>query len=100
MEDFGKHGGEFEKVHVIRQLQNLYWFTIEFGVCEDPTKIYGLESSVHLANQSYLRLKDRDLPFELNKVLDNSFINSEIQGHYYKVGDLESVYNISFENIA
>ena len=39
-------------------------------------------------------------PFELNKVLVNSFINSEIQGHYYKVTDLESVYSISFENIA
>ena len=102
MEDFGKHGvANLKKSHIIRQLQNLYWFTIEFGVCEDPTKIYGagIISSFGETNHIY-DSKTAIYPFELNKVLGNSFINSEIQGHYYKVGDLESIYNISFENIA
>ena len=70
-------------------------------MCEDPTKIYGagIISSFGETNHIY-DSKTAIYPFELNKVLDNNFINSEIQGHYYKVSDLESVYNISFENIA
>jgi phenylalanine-4-hydroxylase len=72
-----------------------------FGVCEYPTKIYGagIISSFGETNHIY-DSKTAIYPFELNKVLGNSFINSEIQGHYYKIGDLESVYSISFENIA
>ena len=81
--------------------KNLYWFTIEFGVCEDATKIYcaGIISSFGETNHIN-DSKTSIYPFDLDMVLGNSFINSEIQGHYYKVTDLESVYKISFENIA
>ena len=102
MEDFGKHGvANLKKSHIIRQLQNLYWFTIEFGVAQHPSKIYGagIISSFGETNHIYDE-KTSILPFELNKVLGNSFINSEIQGHYYRIDGLEAMYDIDFENIA
>jgi phenylalanine-4-hydroxylase len=101
MEDFGKHGvANLKKSHIIRQLQNLYWFTIEFGVCKDPTKIYGagIISSFGETNHIFAP-KTTIYPFDLEKVLGNSFINSEIQGHYYRIGGLEAVYEIDFKHI-
>ena len=91
MENFGKHGvANLKKSHVIRQLAELVPFTIEFGVCEDPTKIYGagIISSSYGETNHIFDAETAIYPFELEKVLGNSFINSEIQGHYYKVGDL------------
>lgn len=102
MHDFGKHGvANLKKSHIIRQLQNLYWFTIEFGVAQHPSKIYGagIISSFGETNHIYDE-STNILPFELDKVLDNSFINSEIQGHYYRIDGLEAMYNIAFEKIA
>ena len=102
MEDFGKHGvANLKKSHIIRQLQNLYWFTIEFGVCEDPTKIYGagIISSFGETNHIY-DSKTAIYPFELSKVLGNSFINSEIQGHYYRIDGLDTVYALDLKAIA
>ena len=102
MYDFGKHGvANLKKSHIIRQLQNLYWFTIEFGVAQHPSKIYGagIISSFGETNHIYDE-KTSILPFELNRVLGNSFINSEIQGHYYRIDGLEAMYDIDFENIA
>jgi len=101
MEDFGKHGvANLKKSHVIRQLQNLYWFTIEFGVCEDPTKIYGAGIISSFGETNHICDPETTIyPFELEKVLGNSFINSEIQGHYYRIGGLDAVYGIDFKHI-
>jgi phenylalanine-4-hydroxylase len=101
MEDFGKHGVlNLKKSHIIRQLQNLYWFTIEFGVCGDPTKIYGAGIISSFGETKHIFAPETTIyPFDLEKVLGNSFINSEIQGHYYRFGGLEALYGIDFKHI-
>jgi len=80
--------------------KNLYWFTIQFGVSDNPTKICGagIISSFGETNHIY-DSKTSIYPFDLDKVLGNSFINSEIQGHYYRIGGLEAVYGIDFKQI-
>lgn len=80
---------------VEKQLQRLYWFTIEFGLIKqkDETRIYGagIISSSGESNHIY----DDDIevrPYNLEQILDNDFITSEIQTRYYEIESFEQLY--------
>lgn len=94
MQEFGAYGAaNLKKAHVVRALQNLYWFTIEFGVVSEPTLVYGagIISSFGETNHIY-NPATLIHPFDDDKVAGHSFINSEIQQEYYRIRSLEDLF--------
>jgi len=80
----------------ILQLKRLYWFTIEFGLFRKAgqLQIYGagIISSFGESNHIYKNTVGID-PFEMIKVLQQEFINSEIQTQYFEVNSFEEIYS-------
>lgn len=97
MHKFGELGVQYcENKTIEVQLQRLYWFTIEFGLIrhQNASQIYGagIISSFGETNHIY---KDaiEVLPYSVEKILENDFINSEIQMRYYEIDSFEALYN-------
>jgi phenylalanine-4-hydroxylase len=86
-----KYAGDEQKIEA---LQRLYWFTIEFGLIQqNGTKIYGagILSSFGESNHIYnskITIED----FDLNAIYNRSFINSEIQQHYFELDQYQTIY--------
>jgi phenylalanine-4-hydroxylase len=80
--------------NILTQLQRLYWFTIEFGLFNQKNCIYGagiissFGESNHIFNDSI-----EVIPFDINKVLKQDFINSEIQQLYFSINSFDELYN-------
>lgn len=96
MEEFGKIGVKYLNDPVaITALQRLYWFTIEFGLIQGDGKphIYGagILSSYSEVNHVY-ESEIEILDFDLDKIIHNHFINSEIQMRYYLLKDLDELF--------
>lgn len=94
MHEFGSFGAKnLKKAHVVRALQNLYWFTIEFGVVSSPTQVYGagIISSFGETNHIYHPTTTVN-PFVYKQVAEHSFINSEIQQEYYRIEALDELF--------
>lgn len=81
---------------VKKQLQRLYWFTIEFGLMKqkDKTGIYGagIISSSGETNQIFEDAIEV-VNYDVEKILNNDFITSEIQTRYYLIDSFEQLYN-------
>lgn len=79
---------------ILTQLQRLYWFTIEFGLFNQKNCIYGagiissFGESNHIFND-----KIEVFPFNIKKVLNQNFINSEIQQLYFSIESFDELYN-------
>ncbi|MBT8326602.1 MAG: phenylalanine-4-hydroxylase [Bacteroidia bacterium] len=86
---------------IITKLKSYYWFTIEFGLVKmnEKTGIYGagLISSYGETNQIYT---DKVIvkPFDIEEIINTSFVNSEMQNLYYKVESLNQLY-LSIEEL-
>lgn len=98
MHEFGKMGVRFgHDPEAVLKLQRLYWFTIEFGLMRTngETTIYGagIASSFGETNHVY-EDQIEVLPFDIESVMNNVFINSEIQTRYYYIGSLEELFNL------
>lgn len=94
---FGALGAQHvDNESVITALQRLYWFTIEFGLMKgvDKPLIYGagILSSFGESNHIY-EGGIEVLPFDLNQVIRNHFINSEIQMRYYLIDSFDQLYH-------
>ncbi|NJC27382.1 phenylalanine 4-monooxygenase [Neolewinella antarctica] len=82
----------------ITQLQRLYWFTIEFGVIRQhgELKVYGagICSSygevLHVFNDSKVEV----VPFDLDAVLQQDFIISEVQNKYFAINDFSELWAV------
>ncbi|WP_340104927.1 phenylalanine 4-monooxygenase [Rhodohalobacter sp. 8-1] len=96
VQKFGEMGVKYGYDKTVeKQLQRLYWFTIEFGLIKQQnlTRIYGagILSSSGESNHIY----DDDitvLPYDVEKILDNDFITSEIQTQYYEIETYEQLF--------
>lgn len=96
MQQFGKLGMEFvHDADKLRQLQRLYWYTIEFGLIkeENDLRIYGAgilssfgETNIALNSQ----LKNHP-PFDLEVILQTEFITSEMQEKYFVLESFEQL---------
>lgn len=98
VEEFGRIGlGYMDDPNLLKKLQNLYWYTIEFGLISEQsqTKVYGagIISSFGETQHVYGDQVER-LPFNLTEILDRDFINSEIQNTYYVLSSLEDLYEL------
>lgn len=96
VQKFGEMGVKYGHDKTVeKQLQRLYWFTIEFGLITqmDLTRIYGagILSSSGESNHIF----DDDitvLPYDVEKILHNDFITSEIQTKYYEIESYEQLF--------
>ncbi len=88
-----KHAADEEK---ITQLQRLYWFTIEFGVMRQngALKVYGagICSSPQETRHIYENKEVEILPFDLDQVMQQSFVIDKVQMRYFAVDSFASLF--------
>ncbi|MFN1834314.1 phenylalanine 4-monooxygenase [Balneola sp. MJW-20] len=81
---------------IVKQLQRLYWFTIEFGLIKEQNKslIYGagiISSSGetdHVMNDN-ISIKE----YNIYDIIEQDFITSEIQTLYFEINDFEQLFS-------
>ena len=102
MEEFGKLGVRHKNnEQVVKGLQNLYWYTIEFGLIKGESGIEcygaGIASSFGETNHVFHE-KVEIKPFDIAEILLRDFVNTEIQNTYYVLESFEQLYSC-LENI-
>jgi phenylalanine-4-hydroxylase len=79
---------------IITELQRLYWYTIEFGLCKEngDLKVYGagLLSSI---GESKFALSEtpKKINYKLNEVLQTKFHTDSYQDHYFVIENLTAL---------
>jgi len=79
---------------ILLELQRIYWFTIEFGLIKgDRPEIYGagLISSYGETNSIYSG-QSEILKFDLKKIIQTDFCNSEMQTLYFLLESFDELY--------
>jgi phenylalanine-4-hydroxylase len=96
VENFGKMGVRYgHNKTVEKQLQRLYWFTIEFGLIKlnTDTRIFGAGIISSSGESNHIFEDDINVsPYDVEKVLNNDFITSEIQTNYYEIDSFEQLF--------
>lgn len=96
VQQFGKLGVKYGHNKVVeKQLQSLYWFTIEFGLIKHQEKnsIYGAGILSSSGESNHIFNDEINVsPYNVDKILNNDFITSEIQTQYYEIESLEQLY--------
>lgn len=96
VQQFGKLGVKYGHNKVVeKQLQRLYWFTIEFGLIKHQEKnsIYGAGILSSSGESNHIFNDEINVsPYNVDKILNNDFITSEIQTQYYEIESLEQLY--------
>ncbi len=100
MEQIGKLGVAYkDNAKVVSCLQNLYWFTIEFGLLlrngRHQTYGAGIISSFGETNHIFTD-QVKISPFDLNEIINKSFVTSEIQNKYFELKSFEQLYETQF----
>ena len=67
----------------LKDLEKIYWFTIEFGVRSD-NKIYGAGILSSLSEIQRVK-KIHPLPFDLIQIIDDNPLITQLQRHYYAI---------------
>lgn len=96
VQKFGEMGVKYGHDKTVeKQLQRLYWFTIEFGLMAkgDKTQIYGA-GILSSAGESKHIFEDEIevVPYNVEKILHNDFVTSEIQTRYYEIESFEELF--------
>ena len=96
VEGFGRLGVKYGHNKIVeRQLQRLYWFTIEFGLIKlkEDTRIYG--AGIISSSGETKHIFEDDIvvhPYNADRVLNTDFITSEIQTRYFEVTSFEELF--------
>ncbi|MEO1021114.1 MAG: phenylalanine 4-monooxygenase [Bacteroidota bacterium] len=80
---------------IVKQLQRLYWFTIEFGLIQhtEGTRIYGAGIISSSGETDHVMNDNVTVhPFDIFKVIETDFITSEIQTQYYEIESFEQLF--------
>ncbi len=95
MQDFGKLGVEYiDEPQVVKELQRLYWFTIEFGLIrENGRKVFGagICSSYGETNHS-LQQDVEVIPFDLAQVISTEFRTDVVQTKYFELACIDELF--------
>lgn len=81
---------------ILKKLQRLYWFTIEFGLIrfQEEVKLYGAGIISSSGETKHIYEDDIEiLNYDLNKILNQDFNLSEIQQRYFIIDSLSQLYN-------
>jgi phenylalanine-4-hydroxylase len=73
----------------IKDLEKLYWFTIEFGILNQD-KIYGAGILSSVGEIEKLSTK-KILPFDLFQIIEDEPLITQIQRHYYSIHSLSDL---------
>ena len=96
VQKFGELGVRYgHNKTVEKQLQRLYWFTIEFGLIKQnsDTRIYGAGILSSSGESDHIFSDEITVsPYNVEKIIENDFITSEIQTQYYEINSLEQLY--------
>lgn len=82
---------------VIERIARLYWFTIEFGLVQEGTKIkiYGAGILSSISETSYcLSSRANRIPFQLATVLKTPYIKDRFQDQYFVLYSMNQLKNI------
>lgn len=90
---FGALGTKYiNNEKIMKELQRLYWFTIEFGLIEENDTLRILGAGIASSfNESSTSLESHEVnrhAFDLESILQTDFTTSEIQSQYFIVQDL------------
>ena len=80
---------------VVKQLQRLYWFTIEFGLIRynGDIKLYGAGIMSSSGESDHIFNDEIEVrPYQLSYILHQPFITSEIQKVYYEIESFAQLY--------
>ncbi|MBL4625510.1 MAG: phenylalanine 4-monooxygenase [Flavobacteriales bacterium] len=93
---FGQLGSQHsENKLIVKMLQRLYWFTIEFGLMNSPTgaKIYGAGIASSFGESIHSLSQEVDVrKFNLEEIINRSFCSSEIQTTYYSINTFDELF--------
>ncbi len=98
VQKFGEMGVKYGHDKTVeKQLQRLYWFTIEFGLIrqqkEDQTRIYGAGILSSSGESNHIFDDDINVsPYDVDKILHNDFVTSEIQTQYYEINSFKQLF--------
>jgi phenylalanine-4-hydroxylase len=97
MESYGKLGQKYrDDLRVVTALQRVYWFTIEFGLMKGRGKsqIYGAGIISSFGETNHVFEDNIEvIDFDIEKIIFNHFVNSEIQMRYFLLNDFDQLYN-------
>jgi len=81
---------------IVKQLQRLYWYTIEFGLIKESkkTEIYGagIISSSAETNHVYKEGVNK-IPYDLETCLHKDFIIPKVQTEYFEINSFKQLFN-------
>jgi phenylalanine-4-hydroxylase len=88
--------GYLNNEDAMTKIQRLYWFTIEFGVIEEDSKVVsygaGIISSTKETNKVYNE-EGNFIKFNLEDILNKDFCIDDVQNTYYVIDSYEELYN-------
>lgn len=92
---FGQLGLKYmHNVDKLVKLQRLYWFTIEFGLFDQVNSIYGAGIISSFGETNHIWNDGVEvLPYNIERVMNQHFINSEIQPFYFAISNFEELYH-------
>jgi phenylalanine-4-hydroxylase len=79
---------------MIAELQRLYWYTIEFGLCKEngELKVYGAGLLSSIGETKFaLSETPKKIDYNLNEVLQAKFHTDSYQDHYFVVENLDAL---------
>lgn len=102
MESFGQTGVKIiDDPVLIRELQRLYWFTIEFGLVKEDRelKVYGagIASSFGETNHALDPMNKELIPFDIMQVMKTEFHTDEIQEKYFLLENMNDLFRAFME---
>lgn len=81
---------------VVKQLQRLYWFTIEFGLIKngDKNMIYGAGIISSSGETDHVMNDEITIhEYNLEQIINTDFITSEIQTQYFAIESFEQLFS-------
>ena len=81
---------------IVKQLQRLYWYTIEFGLIREGNKtmIYGAGIISSKAETDHVYDEGvRHIPYDLQECLNRDFVIPEVQVDYYLIDSFSQLYS-------
>jgi phenylalanine-4-hydroxylase len=98
MQQFGELGTRFlYNPEIVRELQRLYWYTIEFGLVKEDHQLKicgaGLASSFGETKKALQENTTKKIAFDLNQILNDPFENDRMQEHYYVLNQMEELFS-------
>ncbi len=79
---------------LIAELQRLYWYTIEFGLCKEKgeLKVYGAGLLSSIGETKFaLSEKPKKIDYQIDKILQTPFHTDSYQDHYFVIENLDAL---------